>query len=172
MTRTLIAAGVLALFTAACARTVTITPQGSTDPEIRDLSATLTLSDVRRVSNELITEMLTDPRLVARTSGSGVAKTRIAIDPAKVVNRSDSDRVSADDFLNLIEEAMYATDLARVFTIESGQWDYWMAADLTSQAQYGTRGRKQTTYNVRLTLNSRDGERVGIWSEPIILTRD
>ncbi len=172
MTRTILATCVLALVTAACARTVTITPQGSTDAEIRDLSATLTLSDVRRVSNELITEMLTDQRLVARANGAGGAKARIAIDPTKVVNRSDSDRVSADDFLNLIEEAMYATDLARVFTLESGQWDYWMAAELTSQAQYGTRGRKQTTYNVRLTLNSREGERVGIWSEPIVLTRE
>lgn len=170
MMRTVFAVAAAAL-AAACAPSVAITPQGSTEPEIRDLSTNLTLSDVRRVSNELITEMLTDQRLVDRASGYGDGKSRIAIDRSKVVNRSDSDRVSTDEFVNLIEEAIYATDLARVFNIDSPDWDYWLSAELSSQSQYGRRGRKQTTYNVRVTLNTLDGERVGVWSEPIVLTR-
>ena len=127
----------------------------------------LTINDFRELASNITNQMLASP--VVRSWGKKKPMLMIGV-PA---NTTDDDNLRANDMQDAILETVVNSGVARV-AAESPlikNFDYIVKSSITSTSQRDTDGRKTVEYRMTMFIFTPRGERVGQWSDFIILNK-
>ena len=127
----------------------------------------LTINDFRELATNITNKMLAS----SLVRGWGKKKPMLMIGVPK--NNTDDDNLRANDIQDAILETVVNSGVARV-AAESPlikNIDYIVKSSITSTTQRSSDGRKTAEYRMTMFMFTPRGERVGQWSDYIVLNK-
>ncbi|MBL3598297.1 MAG: hypothetical protein JMN25_00335 [gamma proteobacterium endosymbiont of Lamellibrachia anaximandri] len=125
----------------------------------------LNMGDLMAFAENVTNKMLTDRKL------KGWHKKKPKLVVGKILNNTDDPNLNVADMTDRIVEVIFNAEMAKIVDQSAEEFNYILRSEISSNRQYGEKGKQLVEYRMTMKIFTVDGEMVGNWSDRFNLAK-
>lgn len=125
----------------------------------------LNMGDLMAFAENVTNKMLADRKLKSWHK----KKPKLVV--GKILNNTDDPNLNVADMTDRIVEVIFNAEMAKIVDQSAEEFNYILRSEISSNRQYGEKGKQLVEYRMTMKIFTVDGEMVGNWSDRFNLAK-